>query len=531
MHNIKPYPKMRSSSTKSENYRNWFETPQSSLRRKIESCTKIERQAKHIIFFLGDGMSIPTITASRIFKGQREGKTGEETQLNFEQFPNIALAKTYCQDSQVADSACSATAYLCGTLANIATIGLTPNVLFGDCIGQMNKSNHVSSVLAWAQTYGMWTGIVTTTRVTHATPAGSYANSADRDWENNKMVQDSGQNPDTCDDIAEQLVLGDVGKRLNIIMGGGRRELTPVTVLDVESNQPGKRTDGKNLIETWIQSKNATSAKYVWNKEQLFNVDLSQTDFLLGLFSWDHMDYVADANTTADPSLAEMTKIAIQILSRNPKGFFLLVEGGRIDHAHHDSKAQKAFIETIAMDDAVLAATENTSKCQTLILVTADHSHVMTFSGYPPRGNPILGFADKSDVDGLPYTTISYANGPGYKHPGANGDRYDLTNDPLNDKDYKQMTGLPLIEETHGGDDVCIFSNGPFSHFLTGVVHQSIIPHVIAYAACLDIPNEEYQKGPHCSSAYSGKHTSYSGENETYAQYPETCCQKVYNAK
>ncbi|CAL8129982.1 unnamed protein product [Orchesella dallaii] len=464
-------------------------------------------------------MGVPTVTAARIYKGQQDGKRfGEETIFNMEQLPNVGLSKTFCQDSQVADSACSASAYLCGTLANIATIGLTSNVLFRDCIGQQNKSNHVSSVLAWAQGQGMSTGIVTTTRVTHATPSANYAHIADRDWENDKMVKDSGKNSEDCDDIAEQLIFGDVGSRINVILGGGRREMTPNTVLDVESNLPGLRTDGKNLIESWLQTKNPQSAKYVWNKEQLLSLDKFNTDYLLGLFSYTHMDFVADANTTADPSLSEMTKVAIDILSKNPKGYFLFVE----DHAHHGNLAQKAFLEVIAMDEAVLTAMRTTFEEETLLIVSADHSHVMTISGYPPRGNPILGFAGISDVDGLPYTTISYGNGAGYKHPGPNGDRYDLTNDPLFDINYTQMTGLPMTaqEETHGGEDVSIYSRGPWAHLLTGVNHQSIIPHVIAYAACLDIPGKANLKGAHCSLSYGVEQSPVSYFNGTLPPSP-----------
>ncbi|GBP04315.1 Membrane-bound alkaline phosphatase [Eumeta japonica] len=100
--------------------------------------------------FLGDGTSIPTITAGRVYLG------GEERQFSFEKFPYVGLSKTYCANTQVADSACTATAYLGGVKANYA---------------------------AWAQAQGMATGLITTTSVTHASPAGIYAHAANRDWE------------------------------------------------------------------------------------------------------------------------------------------------------------------------------------------------------------------------------------------------------------------------------------------------------------------------------------------------------------
>lgn len=114
--------------------------------------------------------------------------------------------QTYCSDAQVADSACTATAYLCGVKTNIQTIGVTPTVKFNNCTLSQNPANQVNSILAWAQAAGLSTGIVTTTTVTHASPAGTYAHTANRDWENNAKVEESGQDSNECDDIAEQLV-------------------------------------------------------------------------------------------------------------------------------------------------------------------------------------------------------------------------------------------------------------------------------------------------------------------------------------
>ena len=104
--------------------------------------------------------------------------------------------------------------------------------------------------------------------------------------------------------------------------------------------------------------------------------------------------------------------------------------GGRIDHAHHDNQAQKSLLEVIEFDRAIQTAAEMTSADDTLILVTADHAHVFSFAGYPTRGNPILGYGNDLADDGLPYPTLSYANGPGYRHATVNGgDRYDITRD------------------------------------------------------------------------------------------------------
>ena len=108
------------------------------------------------------------------------------------------------------------------------------------------------------------------------------------------------------------------------------------------------------------------------------------------------MKYEADrANDTGgEPSISEMTRKAIELLQKNPKGFYLMVEGGRIDHAHHAGNAYRALTDTIAMAEAVKVALEMTDDKETLVIVTADHSHTMTIAGYPSRGNPILGKAD-----------------------------------------------------------------------------------------------------------------------------------------
>ena len=143
------------------------------------------------------------------------------------------------------------------------------------------------------------------------------------------------------------------------------------------------------------------------------------------------MQYEHDrANDRAgEPSLAEMTRAAITRLAGDPDGYVLLVEAGRIDHAHHDGNAYRALTDTIALSEAVQVAREMTSADDTLVLVTADHAHTLSFVGYPVRGNPILGKVREVagdgttepalDALGLPFTTLSYANGPGYTGASA----------------------------------------------------------------------------------------------------------------
>ncbi|KAG8232044.1 hypothetical protein J437_LFUL014437 [Ladona fulva] len=105
---------------------------------------------------------------------------------------------------------------MCGVKNNDATIGVTAAVQRGDCDASNIKKNRVYSIMKWAQRAGKSTGIVTTTRITHASPAGAYAHIADRDWESDSNVAAANKDPKKCDDIAEQLVRGETGRHLNI---------------------------------------------------------------------------------------------------------------------------------------------------------------------------------------------------------------------------------------------------------------------------------------------------------------------------
>lgn len=131
-----------------------------------------------------------------------------------------------------------------------------------------------------------------------------------------------------------------------------------------------------------------------------------------------------------EPTLTEMTEMAIKILQKNPNGFYLFVEGAKIDMAHHEDAARMALDETLQFAEAIEKAYSLTKEEDTLIVVTADHAHTMTMSGYPDRGYNILGLFGKSK-DNLPYSTLSYANGPGYHMEKAPGVRFNLENDHL----------------------------------------------------------------------------------------------------
>jgi len=467
--------------------------------------------AKNVIVFLGDGMSITTITAARIYDGQQKGGSGEENRLSFENFPATALSRTYETDFQTPDSAGTMTAIMSGVKTRAGVIGVDQVTERGNCAS--DRGNETVSALELAAVAGQSTGVVTTTRITHATPAATYGHIADRDWETDMEIPEKQRAPD-CVDLARQLVEFPFGHGINVALGGGRTEFMPADQRDPEyPGLPGKRLDGRDLIAAWNKR---DGAAYVWNETQLKAIDPSKTTHLLGLFEPEHMNYESERakDPAGEPSLAEMTRTALTILRKNPKGFFLMVEGGRIDHGHHAGNAYRALTETIEFSHAVQAAVDMTSADDTLILVTADHSHTLTFAGYPARGNPILGKVRGSsgegapsrnlavDATGRPYATLSYANGPGYagasdrqpegaKHYPHNPSAYSPAKDgrpQLADVDteapgYEQESTMPLSSETHSGEDVAVFARGPGSDAVRGSLEQNALFHVIAQSS------------------------------------------------
>ena len=289
-------------------------------------------------------------------------------------------------------------------------------------------------------------------------------------------------------------------------LGGGRSYFIPNTMADPEDTPTkGVRNDGVDLTAQWTsQYKNSA---YVYDKKGWDAINVNNTDHLLGLFEGSHMEYEADRlkDTNGEPSLTEMTEKAIQILKKNPKGYFLMVEAGRIDHAHHAGNAYRALTDTVELSKAVQKAVDMTDSAanDTLIIVSADHSHTFTIAGYPQRGNPILGLVTspgktKPDLakDGKPYATLSYANGPGSRSntprptltasadilPVAAAAAGDLSITDTMHPNFLQEATVPLSSETHAAEEVAIYAKGPRAYLFQGTQEQSYIYQVMAKA-------------------------------------------------
>ena len=427
---------------------------------------------RNAILFIGDGMGVSTVTAARILEGQRLGGPGEEHYLSFERFDNVALVKTYTTDAQVSDSAGTMSAIVTGVKTRSGVLSVGPGLARGDCAGTAAAA--LPTLAEEAEAAGMRTGIVTTTTVTHATPAALYAHVSNRNWESDADLP--AEHDGTCMDIARQFVEFPFGDGIDVVLGGGRGAFLPEDVADPEyPSRTGTRRDGRHLVEEWLAG--GQGRQYVWNDAQLRAADPNGQ--LLGLFARSNMAWESDRaeDAAGEPSLATMTRAAIERLSGGSRGYFLMVEGGRIDHAHHAGNAYRALTDTIAFAAAVRTAVESTDPASTLILVTADHSHTLTISGYSQRGNPILGHATAAgrrltDARQRPYTTLSYANGPGFRSVDLEDE------DPLA-PDYKQAAAWPLASETHAGEDVAAYATGPGAERLRGVMDQQELHGVL----------------------------------------------------
>lgn len=439
-----------------------------------------------VVLFIGDGMGVSTVTAGRIYAGQKLGNTGEEHLLSFESFPDVALVKTYNTDLQVPDSAGTMSAIVTGIKTRGGVLSIAPSAPRGDCAAALAVP--VITLLEKMERSGLRTGVVSTATITHATPAATYAHSADRNWES-----DSEMPADAiaagCRDIASQLIEfaantpGSDG--VDVILGGGRANFFPAATADAEyPDQTGNRKDGRDLTAEWLAG--AADRTYVWNTAQ-FEAAATKPGQVFGLFEPSHMQFNADRNRGSDgePSLAAMTAFAIKRLQTlsNGEPFLLIVEAGRIDHAHHFNNAYRALEDTLALDAAVRQATDLLGE-NSLVVVTADHSHTFTISGYPKRGNPMLGLARGTDdelltdLNGQPYTTLGYANGSSAakldaERSAAGGKLADLTDEVVATKDYQQVSAVPMRAETHAGEDVSAYAIGPGSRTVRGVMEQN----------------------------------------------------------
>jgi alkaline phosphatase len=430
--------------------------------------------AKNVIFFLGDGFGPAAITAARIYKVREEG------QLNFEKMSRVARLKTYALDAQTTDSAASMAAYMVGHKINNYGVSMDARSI-APGKDENGNNTHVRceatarpypSLAELSKAAGKSVGVVTTTEMTHATPAATLTHTCHRE---NYYA------------IAQQMVPGGAGYNAalgdgaDVLMGGGRQYFMP---FDKATNPKG-RADGRNLpAELALRG---------------YAIGMKRADMLaaqpgrkyIGLYAQGHLDY-ALARSPEQPELREMAVKAIELLAPNPKGFFLVVEGGKIDHGLHEANSINAMGDAAAFDDAIQAVLDKMNAidpglANTLIVMTADHDHTLQINGYPKRGNPITDIVrdyrtgePARDADGKTYTTLVFGNGSNRPEKRA-----DVDSAKAMSMDYKQEGGIRLSGETHGGGDVKLYAAGAGSEVFKGTMENTRVFHLIKQQAGL----------------------------------------------
>jgi alkaline phosphatase len=300
-------------------------------------------------------------------------------------------------------------------------------------------------------------------------------------------------------DIAAAAVPGGAGyntglgpRGIDVLFGGGTRYFTPLAA-------GGIRTDGRDLLAEL----RAQGFRTATDSAQLGAIDASSAAPVVGLFAPENLSYEKARDPARDPGLAAMASKAVSILSNNPNGFFLVVEGGMIDWALHDTNAKRALQEVQSFDDTLKATIAQMQKIDpglknTLIVVTADHDHTLLLNGYSRRTgkttptNPgVLGLMRKVsdgtlrlDADGAPFTIIGFGTGEN-RVKGSRGAAPRLTDEIVTGDDYRyeSVVRTEVGDESHGGSDVYLGAIGARAHTFHGTIENTRVFELIKEAA------------------------------------------------
>ena len=387
-------------------------------------------KARSAVLFIGDGLGIAEVTATRVARGGSAGS------LHLDRMPHTALLRTFSADSPVTDSAAAATALACGRKTASGVLGQDDSAIYGKQDG-----SRLESIALWAKKRRLRVGLVTTTRVTHATPAAFYAATNDRDRER---------------DIARQAS----SSPIDLLLGGGRAFFRPGP--PVEGDPGWDAADNEDL-----EARARARGFEVVDSAAALRAVASLERPILGLFADSHLPYEAPpgAARTA-PTIVEMTRFAIGALGAGGRPFFLMVEGGRIDHAAHANWARTIIDETAAFDDAVGAAIGMLDPRTTLVLATADHeTGGLAVNGYPEESAGILG-KTPGGSDDPPYSVISFASGPGITGQ---------TREAPYGADDPRPSGLHLKSAAHTGTDVALYGWGAGADAVRGTLDNTAV--------------------------------------------------------
>ncbi|WAM33856.1 alkaline phosphatase [Caldicellulosiruptor morganii] len=306
-------------------------------------------KVKNVILMIPDGMTIAHTTLARWYQG------GEPLAMD-----ELAcgLVRTYSANNPITDSAPAGTAYATGYKTQNRYLSIFPEISSMPGVGQVEEKDFykpIVTILEAAKKSGKSTGLVVTCQFPHATPAAFASHSDNRnDYEN----------------IAEQMVYN----RVDVVFGGGWKYIGKNSRKDKEDLVSYLKQNGFEVTNSWEVAKNYYGSK-IW-----------------GLFAQDYMHYDIDRNGTGEPSLAEMTQKALQILSKNRNGFFLMVEGSEIDWASHANDPVGVVSDVLAFDRAVKVALDFAkSRNDTAVIIAPDHTNGgMTLGNYSASADSVL---------------------------------------------------------------------------------------------------------------------------------------------
>lgn len=448
---------------------------------------KAAHEAKSVIVFVGSGFGPVIVTAARVLRYKEEGT------LTVDTLPYVARVKTASLDSQSGDHSASTSALLTGVRlrngvvamdADTRSAGYAPgrdairNVPAAEnrCPASGNGKPS-TTLLELAVAKGKSTGVVTTSRLTAGGSAAAFAHVCHRDAEY---------------EIARQLVPKGAGfnERLGtgvtVLLGGISQYWRPFDA----ARRPRGRPDNRELVGE-LQTQGYT---FVSDLTAMNAAPIDANARLIGLFDFaegdgplqGHMSFDLDRDPNREPSLAQMTAKALDVLTKNPAGFFLVVEGARIDHALRGSHARRALVDAIAFDDAVRVALERVDLSRTLLLVTSDHDAPVALIGGGRRGSDVLGLhldpvtgKPATDGDGNTYTNLVF--GTGANRPDK---RATLDTPSVLQKDYQQEAAIRLAPVPQGGGgDVTLYATGVGASGFRGTIDQPRVFGLIRNAA------------------------------------------------
>lgn len=427
-----------------------------------------EASVRNVILMIPDGMSPASVTLARWYQ---DGKPLAMDEMA------CGMVRTYSSDAPIADSAPAGTAYATGFKSHTGYVGVLPDesTMPGEApTNPIDARRPVATVLEAAKLAGKSTGLVFTCEAPHATPASFSAHYPDRK---------------NYDDLLEQMVY----QNMDVVLGGGAFFLTSEARKDREDLVSELRRLGYDYVTTPAQLARSTSNK-IW-----------------GAFAPKDLAYDFDRDPSKEPSLAEMTKKAIEVLSKNPKGFFLMVEGSKIDWASHANDPIGVISDILAFDKAVKVALEFAKNSRdTIVIVVADHA------------NGGISIGDRASSNNYDKLTLDEIIGP-LKKARLTGEGVEkkLSSDKSNIREVmanfygindltdeevavirEAKTGSlnyvvgPMISKRahigwttngHAGDDVTLYVYDPIGERPTGVIDNTEIARYIERSLNLDL--------------------------------------------